>query len=98
METGKRFYEMSPHTYMGHEVNSMAKYMMDTLPAPIIALVEVYEGDMDKLAAWFAGMAFALAMIDDNGYPIDLDEVLHGWNEDYEYDLGAAIRGWLENH
>ena len=90
----KKLYQMESKA-SGNEVYSVMFYMMKYYPHHITALYHVYEDNDNMLSAWFTGAGYALALVEDNGIPLDLDEVLHGWDGDRPFDIGEAVREWI---
>lgn len=96
-KTGKRLLEMSAPS-VGCELKSIIQYYTrrspDTLPLMYAKLGGVYT------RGFLVGMSFALKLVEADGVPIDLDEVLYGWDEDAEtdYTLEDIVRRFfLEN-
>jgi len=96
--SGSYLYQLAPDTPDGYEYSSLAYYCMQHWPEAIsILLDQMCDGDVERLKSWIAGFAYGLALVEDCGYPIDLDMALHGWQEDIQFDLAAAIRQYREN-
>jgi len=77
----------------GHELDSTCAYFMRHKPEMVSFLHTLYGDHLEFTTIFLAGYAFALSMIEDNGYPVDLDDVLHNWEEgDRVFDLEGAIR------
>jgi hypothetical protein len=88
----KYFYEMTAEP-LGNEWSSMAGYMFAYHPKlMLVTLNQIFDGDVKQLSAYLLGAAIALNLVEDHGIPLDVDEVLHGWEHDQRFDLYAAIR------
>jgi len=96
----------------GHELDSICVYFMRHKPDMVSFLYTLYDDDIMATVQFLAGFALAMSMIEDNGYPVDLDDVLHNWVEgDHEgegcqqevdqcghFDIEGAIREYRENN
>jgi len=94
----KPFANMSPRSIpSGNEWSSVASYMFKYHEQMMIIFFYAMNQDLDMLKMYFIGMCTTLAMLEDNGIPSDLDEVIHAWNHEEPFDLAAAIRLAQEN-
>jgi hypothetical protein len=79
----------------GLQVFSAMKYLMKYWPHAMTELYKVYN-DREAIISWCTGFAFALALMEENGMPTDLDTVLHDWNpEDGAFHIDQACEEWL---
>jgi len=83
--TSKRFHEfpMNPHP-TGYELDSVLVYFMRHNPNIISFLHYLYGEDLNATVMFMGGFALALSMVEDNGCPVDIDEVMHGYDEGEE--------------
>jgi len=98
-------FQLNPQP-TGHELDSICVYFMRHKPSMISFLYTLYNDDIMATVQFLAGYALAMSMIEDNGYPVDLDDVLHNWVEEEEcqqeidqcshFDLEGAIREYRE--
>jgi len=92
----KKLHEMLTNP-SGSNVFSAMMYCMKHYPGQMAGLYEVYESDPSVLVGWCTGFTYALALIEDNGMPVDVDAVLHSWDyEDKPFDIGEAVKEWMQ--
>jgi hypothetical protein len=82
----------------GEEVFSVMQYTMKHWPNGLVGMLRIYDGQLTPLIAWCTGFAYALSVVEDNGVPVDLDEVLHNWQNDYPYPIRAEVERWIQEH
>ena len=83
----------------GTQVFSVMKYAMENWPNSMAELYEVYDKDAGAIIGWCTGFAYALAVVEDNGIPQDLDDVLHDWLDDGSaFHIDVACEEWLRDH
>jgi hypothetical protein len=87
----------SMHSYpTGSQVFSFMKYAMSHWPHSMTELYKAYEMDEQALVSWCTGFAYALALVEDNGVPQDIDQVLHDWSDqDGIIRIAEEIREWM---
>lgn len=89
---------MSPRSIpSGNEWSSVASYMFKYHEQMMIIFFYALNQDLNMLKMYLIGMVTALSMLEDNGMPSDLDEVIHDWDHEEFFDLAAAIRLAQEN-
>jgi len=96
--SNKPFSNMSPKSIpSGNEWSSVAAYMFKHHERMLVIFFYAMNQDLNVLRAYFIGMCTALAMLEDNGMPSDLDAVIHSWEHEEPFDIAAAIRLAQEN-
>jgi len=103
--TNKPFANMSPRSIpSGNEWSSVASYMFKHHEQMMLVFFDIVKyndlTDAHALAIfhmYFIGMSTTLGMLEDNGMPSDLDEVIHDWNHEEPFDISSAIRLAQEN-
>jgi len=96
--TSKPFSNMSPRSIpSGNEWSSVASYMFKHHEQMMVIFFYALNQDLDMLKIYFIGMCTTLSILEDNGIPSDLDEVIHSWEHEEPFDIAAAIRLAQEN-
>jgi len=93
----KKLYQMGSRP-TGGQVFSMMKYMMLYHPDQMVGLYHVYDDDINVLEGWLTGFAYAFALVEDCGMPVDIDDALHNWDWEEEgesFDMEAAVKSWI---
>lgn len=86
----KRLHQMGAYSD-GTEIESVKRYCLDNWPDAMIGLLYGFDGYVGCIHAWACGFAYALHVIEDNGIPVDLDEVLHSNIEGERVDLKGEL-------
>ena len=93
------YVEMMAPIPLGNEWSSVASYMFEHYSSEILMVMFEwgFHNNVEEFHAYILGLTMALGMIQDNGLPSDLDELLYGWQHEESFDLEAAIRLAGEN-
>ena len=87
----KRLHEMQTYPTT-EQVFSFMAYAMKHWPESMTGLHEAYEGSEQDVVSWCTGFTYALALVNDNGCPSDLDAVLESWTSQTEvFRIGEAL-------
>ncbi len=94
----KRFHEspINPSP-TGHELDSVLFYFMQHNPNMLSFLHYLYGEDINATVLFMGGFALAMSMVEENGYPVDIDEVMHGYEQDEHFDILKAIMDYRES-